>query len=477
MRSTKERDYLHGLFVGMGYIRQDADAADLNYLIGRAIAQVQRKDSNLQKQVQSQQLEAKKLVRSIIKAEVDVNIKGLPSIDNQNGKNVEGRYLSANRRMYQYKLSESNIRTKEISRQDSKQDDCEKGNPCKNQCIPRTSECQNQLSPASKTKAERVVNLLDQAAFLAESNSKTDRKLASLIYKTIETEQIPTNKEIAELVGTATAEFIRNPREAIKRGKPREEIVREAVAIVTDVDLTRKEAIKRGAKKAGEKTREFIEKNNELLEEAAVNTVGFVGSQVGGVALPGAGAIAGDIVAAKAARKGFRDYRAYRKARAKLKEDEAYQKASKLEKLKMTRDQTLSELKSEEMRKKAEDDNLGDNVGWAVGNAAAEGLARVPGTSGIPLKGAVVAMEVVPEVAKAKERIKNGEPRGLVVKETAKAIVLKPAKRVKQVTGVVANAQTNLQESERRFRQRASRKIGETKRQALAEAQKRLQSR
>lgn len=337
-----------------------------------------------------------------------------------------------------------------VRRDDDGKDKCQKGMPCGSACVPQGDKCELTLGAGSQA-------------------------IVKLALRTYATEELPTREEIGHAMGLATREFLRNPVKAVRAGFQREKVIRQAVESQTGKPLPTKQAIvTAGVKKmfnplgkvvrenmqtgssatltqAGEKMTAFVEeKMRKQGEDGAVNTAGFTGSIVGGAIAGPLGALAGDLGGAMATRKAVTDYKALQRARASLKDDEAFQSAGKLSQLKKLGAATLSELKSAEMQKKIEDDLTGDVAGWAIGNGAAAALtaARV----GIPLKGAAVAIASTPTVVKAHRRIREGENAGKVIRETAQEVATAPVRAVKSGNDRERQARVAASKAIRKFK-------------------------
>ena len=68
-----------------------------------------------------------------------------------------------------------------------------------------------------------------------------------------------------------------------------------------------------------------------------------------------------------------------------------------------------------EAKEKDKKNGLADTAGWVIGNSVAEGLNNaIPTISGIPLKGAAVALPTVPMVVESIQRIHSGESASVI---------------------------------------------------------------
>lgn len=258
--------------------------------------------------------------------------------------------------------------------------------------------------------------------------SPSAKAAAKLIRKTIETEKIPSRSEIAELAGTVVGEAARNPIKFIREGNQREAFVRGSLSAVGYKVDTKAETTAKKMKKAAKSMKRYLKDNPQVVEDLIVNTGGFVGSQIGGATAGPLGQLGGDLGGALIVRKGFDDYKALGRARKTLKDDEAFKKANLLAKLGMIKKRSAEELK--QMAKDRETNAAGDIAGFVVGNSTAMALQNAPIVGGVPLKGALVAMPVTPELVKGYQRLKAGEPAGTVVKDVAKSIASIPQRMI-----------------------------------------------
>jgi hypothetical protein len=166
--------------------------------------------------------------------------------------------------------------------------------------------------------------------------------------------------------------------------------------------LKRKTAAKWAeSKHARNRLGQFARKN---APDLIVNTGGTVGSIIGGKLGGAVGAYAGDLIGGLVTRQVVNVSTSALSARQKLKANEVYQKAKRLQKLKMLGAATKSELKNR--TEQLGDDITGDVTGWAIGNTAANVVTNTLGRS-IPLSGAGVAMATVPKLVKLRRKIAN----------------------------------------------------------------------
>jgi hypothetical protein len=215
-------------------------------------------------------------------------------------------------------------------------------------------------------------------------------------------------------------DFFANPGETIKRGWARERAFREAYKLSSGrVAPTKVQAVTSLAQKSTEGVAKLLKDN---AEDLIVNTGGLAGSIVGGAATGGLGGqLAGDLAGAGVARKGVMDFRATKEAYRTLSATEEFKSASLIHRMKAVRDEALKNLTRQSGRN--EIDIANDAAGWVVGNTTANvSGALVPSISGIPLKGAAVAMITSPKTEKAYRRLKAGENAGVVAKDLAKDV-------------------------------------------------------
>lgn len=402
-------------------------------------------------------------------------IMGMPRIEGMEKGTIKGKFRASQNQVYQFSIDPKNrLKYGLLERTDAVQDDCVTGIPCKGECIPRGHECLVDLPQKIHDKVERARSLLAQVVEYAKSASEADRMAASMVREAFETEQLPSRKQAAQLLGTAAKEVLKNPVQGYKRGMAREKMIREAMDLVAGIDASRMNTTVAGAKASGKVVGKLWEDNKE---ELTVNTVGFLGSQAGaqvgaiaGAAVAGpvgaavggyVGARAGDLGGALTTRKIVTQQKAHKRAIAKLNEDESFESLDSMSKQKQAKKQTLNEL--EAMAQEIEDNDLGDKSGWLIGNGSAD-LLNATGNplSNIPAIGGGVAFATVPSVVKAKNRIKAGEDRDTVIRETLEEIAKKP---LKMVSG--AYSEGNQREAE--LRQQAAENIRALKKALMRE--------
>lgn len=142
-------------------------------------------------------------------------------------------------------------------------------------------------------------------------------------------------------------------------------------------------------------------KKNLLTADNLVNTAGTIGSIAGGAVAGPLGALAGDLGGALAARQAAHTGKAAMTAHDKLRRQQRYQQANKLEKAKQLVQSTLDEMAAQE--ENLGDELTGDLAGWLIGNASAIGLSLAPTVAKVPMKGAAVAMALTPAIVKLRK--------------------------------------------------------------------------
>ena len=130
-----------------------------------------------------------------------------------------------------------------------------------------------------------------------------------------------------------------------------------------------------------------------------VNTAGFAASQVGAQMGP-VPQLAGDLGGALVARQAINIGEQAIAARAELLEEELYQSANAIKKLKLVVQRTAEKLQSVELQKILGSNLSEDVTGFSIGNiAAALGQGAIPGV------GAVAAMATVPKLSELRQYI------------------------------------------------------------------------
>lgn len=162
----------------------------------------------------------------------------------------------------------------------------------------------------------------------------------------------------------------------------------------------------RFAQKAAVKGVELLE-NPVTRRDLLVNTGGFVSSAVAGALAGPEAALAADLVGALAVRAVVVGRDLVHSAREQIAHRKIYQEANALKKTVLVGKKIFADLKKEHVKEKIDDDTTADVVGWAIGNTAANFLSHTLPSSvaWIPLKGAAVAMPLVPRVVGLKKEI------------------------------------------------------------------------
>jgi hypothetical protein len=336
------------------------------------------------------EFDAKKSLKGAI-AQICPAIAQVLTIEHQ-GQGLTGKFVDIRRRVYRYSINGAKISYQEIlppgQRVDSiGPDQCKIGTPCKESCIERGTKCLGTLSEASQA-------------------------IVKLVKQTLEKEELPSRGEILKTAGTVIRGAIKNPRQFIREGKEREEMVIKGLEFAEGKKLPDKTLMMASfLKKANDQIDTHVDKvvktalEPENLKENAVATGGYVGSQVGAAVGGFPGQLAGDLAGAMATRKAINDYQRLKQAQSKLAEDEVFAKAGKLKKLAMVNGQMLSDMRDDKVKQKAGDDMTADISGWAIGNA----YALTAANKAIPVPGAAAALAIVPAIVSARSKVKSGE--------------------------------------------------------------------
>jgi hypothetical protein len=336
------------------------------------------------------EFDAKKSLRGAI-VQICPAIAQVLTIEHQ-GQELTGKFVDIRRRVYRYSINGAKISYHEILPQGNRvdsigPDQCKLGTPCKKSCIERGTKCLGELSEASQA-------------------------IVKLVKQTLEKEEIPSRGEILKTAGAVIKGAIKNPMQFIREGKEREKMVMKGLEFVEGKKLPDKTLMMASfMKKSSDQIDAHVDKvvktalEPENLKEGAVATAGYVGSQVGAAVGGFPGQLAGDLGGAMATRKAINDYQRLKSAQSKLAEDEAFAKVGKLKKLQMLNGQMLSDMRDDEVKKKAGDDMTADISGWAIGNAyALSGAAKA-----IPVPGAVAALTIVPAIVSGRRNVKSGQ--------------------------------------------------------------------
>ncbi len=265
-----------------------------------------------------------------------------------------------------------------------------------------------------------------------DSLQKEEQRLVNLFVQIFHKEEIPSREEIKEEILIQAKAFAQDPTGYIKRGKSRELIAKNIYESLTGQAIPSKKEICQTALKYTCKS--------ETAKDLVVNAGGLTGSIVGSTfGLPGQ--LIGDLTGAVFTRKVFNDTEATIQAHKSLSSEQEYQDANLFGKLAKVFNQAKEILKSSEVKEKDKKNALADTTGWVIGNSVAEGLNNtIPAISGIPLKGAAVALPTVPMVVESVQRIKSGESAKSVIPEIISRHSIKAGnKREEQARSAVKN--------------------------------------
>ena len=245
-------------------------------------------------------------------------------------------------------------------------------------------------------------------------------ELLRLAIEAIRTGETPSLDEVKGVLGSVGKSFIRNPLATIREGKAREKLAKYLTEQIEQSKNSELEYAKRTAQIAASKLEAWVRENPDQFEEIATNTGGFFGGMFGG--------IVGDLGGSLVVRKAIGDYRALLRAKDTLAEDDAYASAAKLSQLKILGAQTLSELKTADVKALIRENAVGDVSGWAIGNTA----AAIP----LPLSGAAVAMLLAPRVTEFDTRVQNGEDKAAVAADLLKGLAQLPVDQVRKLASI-----------------------------------------
>jgi hypothetical protein len=220
---------------------------------------------------------------------------------------------------------------------------------------------------------------------------------------------LPTRPEIKEEIVIQAKTFAKDPVGYIKRGKYRELIAKNIYEHSTgEIIPTKKEICQTAIKETCK---------SETAKDLVVNAGGLTGSILGSTfGLPGQ--LIGDLTGAILTRKVINDTESTMQAHRNLSSNQEYQAAGLFGKLIKVFNHAKEILKSNEAKEKDVKNGIADTAGWVIGNSVAEGLNNtIPAISGIPLKGAAVALPTVPLVVESIQRIQSGESAKSVIPE------------------------------------------------------------
>lgn len=143
-----------------------------------------------------------------------------------------------------------------------------------------------------------------------------------------------------------------------------------------------------------------------MAKDLVVNTAGFAASTAlgdHGIIAQLGGDLGGALVARQAVNMGEAGVTAYNQ----LKDDDLFKAADALKKFTMIVQQASKVMQSEQFQSMQGNEVFADIAGFTVGNSAATLLSGVAGIGDIPMKGAVAAMAIVPQLAKLREGIQK----------------------------------------------------------------------
>ena len=256
-----------------------------------------------------------------------------------------------------------------------------------------------------------------------------DSPVIGLVKQTMEKGELPARREIARELGKVTRNFVRNPVKATREGFARERLVKQMLQdqglnVPSKGELVSK-ATRETSKAAINSAKKYLS-DPDNKKNLIVNTMGFTGSVVGGAVGGPMGQLAGDLGGAMVMRKAIQDYEATAAAIVKARAEEGFKALSPLDKLRKIVKGSLQEVKEMAEKGRIADDATSDIQGWAVGNTVAN-TVPIP----LPFKGAIAAGITEADVVAAGRRIRAGEDKGKVVKETIDKILSKPKSRIR----------------------------------------------
>jgi len=248
----------------------------------------------------------------------------------------------------------------------------------------------------------------------------TSQKAVDLAKKTIETEELPSRREITGAIGSVIKETLRHPIRSVQQGRAREKAVMQALESTTGKKLPNKWSLTwKGMKKGASAMATYVNENPDAVEKVTM-VAGLAANTAGGAAAGPVGGIAGEVGGVLVARKTMTDYQALQRARKKLKHDEAFQNAGRLEKLGMLRKTAIEEVKSVDQN----EGRVGD-----VGGAIVGGIA---GALGGPIAGISAGLPTALSAPKVYNKVKEGKSSQQSVQEAVKEVAAIPGDLVKQ---------------------------------------------
>lgn len=357
----------------------------------------------------SEQADAGMVARALMRHAIATVFQDIASVVSlsQNGEILTGIFRDRSSKFYQFTINQNGdrLRYQQIQKPQRADrggaDDCQKGTPCGQSCVPQGSHCKAELSASTQA-------------------------LVELVHKTLKTEQIPSRAEIGQVARLMAGEAIRNPIKFIREGNQREAAAKQALQ-QRGVDVpTRMETAKLGASRGASAIKTYAANNPGAVREATVAVTGFVGSTVGGAVAGPVGGIAGEVGTVLVSRKVISDYQALQTARKNLKHDEAFQAAGRLQKLNMLRKASIEELKAMDLNEGRSGDLAGAIMGGSAGSIAG---ATIGGLAG-PLAGITTGVASALTAQKAYAKVKQGEKLLPAVKASAQEVATAPGKAI-----------------------------------------------
>lgn len=269
--------------------------------------------------------------------------------------------------------------------------------------------------------------------------------IEGLVDHVVNTRSLPSNAQIGGALKVIAKDAASSPRRFVREGLAREQVVRDVYRAVTRQPApSRLMVAAQASQKADAALKTWLRKNPGVIENAFVAVAGTSTSIAGGMVAGPVGGLAGDLAGAAIVRKGILDVNAVRAAKIKLIGDEAFRQAGILEKFKMFKTQTLSELDQLARAGDAPTTRLKDATEWAIGNSVAIAGSSIP----IPFKGAAAAIGYGDRVTAAIQAIQAGGDRKVILQQLALDVGALPERALR--AGRLR---------ERRFRNRVNRQL------------------
>ena len=146
------------------------------------------------------------------------------------------------------------------------------------------------------------------------------------------------------------------------------------------------------AQQALSKAKEKVKDNNVDIQ---VGVIGIAASVVGNSIGGPLGGIAAELAASLATRKANHDVEAVQRAYSKVKRQERYKKARKIEKARLVLAEAATQVRESGKAREIKLDLIEESVGFTIGNIG----ARILPTS-LPLKGAALSLALTPSMMK-----------------------------------------------------------------------------